>query len=175
MEKVEEYNRLVLKTVLNEVKIDFVVLDNDCAYKNGLMVSPELFENLWFKRTEKTIRILKDRGITYIMHTDGKIDEVVPFLIKLGFSALHGIEKACNNLGEIKERFGKQIALLGNMDVVDLTRKNKEEIIQETKDMLNQGMAGGGYIAGCNTLVAKYIPVQNYLTMLKTIEKYGRY
>ena len=50
-----------LKKILNErVEIGFVVLDNDCAYKNGLMVSPELFEKLWFKRTEKTMQILKD-------------------------------------------------------------------------------------------------------------------
>ena len=175
MDKVEEYNWLVLKRILDEVKIDFIVLDNDCAYKNGLMVSPELFEKLWFKRTEKTMEILKDRGVTYIMHTDGKVDEVIPFLIKLGFSALHGIEKACNNLGKIKEKFGKEISLLGNMDVVDLTKKNKKEIIEETKNMLNQGMVNGGYIAGCNTLVAKYIPVENYLTMIRAIEEYGDY
>ena len=90
-------------------------------------------------------------------------DEAVPFVIKLGFSALHGIEKACNNLGKIKEKFGKEISLLGNMDIVDLTKKSPAQIEKETKDMVNSGMTNGGYVAGCNTLVAKYIPAENYL------------
>ena len=109
------------------------------------------------------------------MHTDGKIDEVIPFVIKLGFSAIHGIEAACNDLGEIKERFGKQISLIGNMDIVDLTRKKPIEIEEETKKMLADGKPNGGYIAGCNTLVAKYIPLENYLTMLNAIKRYGGY
>ncbi len=175
MDKVEEYNRLVLEKVLNETKIDFIVLDNDCAFKNGLMVSPQLFEKLWFQRTKETIQILKDKGVVCTMHTDGKVDEVIPLVIKLGFSAIHGIEAAANDLGEIKEKFGKEISLLGNMDIVDLTKKSPAEIEEETKEMLVQGKQDGGYIAGCNTLVAKYIPVQNYLAMVKTIDKFGWY
>ena len=33
-------------------------------------------------------------------------DEVIPFVIKLGFSAIHGIEAAANDLGKIKDKFG---------------------------------------------------------------------
>jgi len=29
--------------------------------------------------------------------------------------------------------------------------------------------------SGCNTLIANYIPVQNYLAMVKTIDKFGWY
>ena len=175
MEKVEEYNCIALKMVLNEVKPDFVIFDNDCAYKNGLMVSPELFEKIWFKRTKKTVEILKENDIIYMMHTDGKVDEVMPFLIKLGFCALHGVEKQANDLREIKEKFGREVSLIGNMDIVDLTKKSPAEIEEETGKMLARGKPGGGYIAGCNTSVAGYIPTENYLAMLKTIEKFGWY
>ena len=39
--------------------------------------------------------------------TDGKGDEICPFLFELGYGATHRVEADASDLGDIKRRFGK--------------------------------------------------------------------
>jgi len=172
MDKIEQYNRDTLMR-LRDFDIDFVFFDGDCAYKNGLMISPTDFRSFWFERTKKTLEVCQENGWPYCFHTDGKIDEVYPMLIELGFSATHGVEAACNNLADIKERFGDKITLIGNFDIVDLAFKTPAQIISMTKDMLEIGSKGGRYMAACNTMAKDDIPLENYLAFRDTIVNFN--
>ena len=128
-----------------------------------------------FKRTKETISRLKTLVIPYTFHTDGKLDDVIPILIELGFSAVHGCEKQANNLNYLVEKFGDEIVLVGNMDVVFLSKATPEEVRKETKEMLKTGSRKGKFVAACNTSPLDYIPEENYLAMAKTIEEYEGY
>ena len=103
---------------------------------------------------------------------NGKADELLPILIELGFSAFHGVEKAANDLADIKARFGKDITLVGNMDVVFLTHSSPAGIRAETEAMLRIGSQGGCYMAACNTSPMHYIPFDNYMAMVETIHAF---
>ena len=93
-------------------------------------------------------------------------------LIELGFSAFHGVEAAANDLGDIKRRFGRDITLMGNMDVVFLTHASVAEVRAATERMLTIGMEGGRYVAACNTSPMDYIPYGNYLAMVDVIQHF---
>ncbi|MEM2927059.1 MAG: uroporphyrinogen decarboxylase family protein [Candidatus Bathyarchaeia archaeon] len=170
---VEERSRRAIDTVVQEVKPSFVLLDGDCAYKTGLMVDPKVFRRLVYRRTEETVSRLRRLGIPYVFHTDGKLDDAIPILIELGFSAVHGCEKNANDLGDLVYRFGDRIVLSGNMDVAFLSMANPEEIRQETWKMLRIGSQKGKFIAACNTSPQDYIPEENYLAMVKAIKDFN--
>jgi len=171
-EWVEERNRRAIDEVIREVRPDFVLFDGDCAYKKGLMVNPRIFRRLVFDRTKETVSRLKRLGIPYVFHTDGNLDDVIPLLVELGFSAVHGCEKAANNLEHLVNAFGDDIVLVGNMDVVFLSRATPEEVERETKEMLRVGSSKGKFVAACNTSPLDYIPEENYITMVKTIKSF---
>jgi len=162
LDKIEDFNRSVIRK-LRPYGVDFVFFDGDCAYKNGLMVSPSMFRDLWFDRTKKTVSICREQNLPYCYHTDGKGDDVYPLLIELGFSATHGVEAAANDLSDIKSRFGKDLTLIGNFDIADLAQRTPEEIRAMTRQMLSSGAAGGRYVAACNTLPGDNIPLENFL------------
>lgn len=172
-EWVEERNRIAIETVIKEVKPDFVLFDGDCAYKTGLMIHPEMFKKLVFEKTKETVARLKNT-IPYTFHTDGKLDDVIPILIELGFSAVHGCEKQANDLNYLVEEFGNDIVLVGNMDVDFLSKTTPEEVREETQRMLKIGGRKGKFCAACNTSPQDFIPEENYLAMAKTIEEYGK-
>ena len=174
MDLVEERSQRMIREVVLPSEIDFVLFDGDCAYKTGLMVGPEIFRELVFERTRKTIAPLREAGIPYTFHSDGKVDGFAPLLIELGFSAMHGIEAAANDLADIKARFGRDITLVGNMDVDFLTRAAPEQVRRETEQMIETGLRGGRYIAACNTSPLDYIPSENYLAMVDVIQNFGR-
>jgi hypothetical protein len=169
---VEERSRLAIDTVIREVKPDFVLFDGDCADKHGLMVNPKLFRSLVYERTKETVSRLKHLGIPYAFHTDGKLDDVIPILVELGFSMVHGCEKNANNLEYLVNRFGDEIVLSGNMDVVFLSTASPEEIRRETELMLRVGCLKGKFVAACNTSPQDYIPEENYLAMVETIKNF---
>jgi len=171
-EWVEERNRRAIDIVIRKVRPDFVLFDGDCAYKKGLMVNPKIFRRLVFDRTRETVSRLKRLGIPYVFHTDGKLDDVIPLLIELGFSAVHGCEKAANDLKHLVDVFGDDIVLAGNMDVVFLSRATPEEVKRETEEMLKVGSSKGKFIAACNTSPLDYIPEENYLAMVKAIKSF---
>lgn len=169
---IEDSNRLMIEEVAIPLGMDAVMFDGDCAYKNGLMISPEIFRELVFERTKNTVAPLKEAGIPYTLHSDGKLDEVIPVLIELGFSGVHGIEAAANDLKDIKERFGKDITLIGNMDITFLGYATLDKVRTETKKMLDIGSPGGRYIAACNTSPEDFIPLDNYEAFAEVIRNY---
>jgi uroporphyrinogen decarboxylase len=169
---VEEGVRAAIREVIIPAGIDVVLVDGDCAFKNGLMVNPRMFRELVFDRTRQTVAALREADTIYTFHSDGKADELLPLLIELGFSAFHGVEAAANDLGDIKLRFGRDITLMGNMDVVLLTHATVAEVRACTEKMLTIGMEGGRYVAACNTSPLDYIPYQNYLAMVDVIHNF---
>jgi hypothetical protein len=172
-EWVEEGTRRLIREIIVPLGFDVVLFDGDCSYKNGLMVRPEVFRELVFERTLATLQPLKEAGIAATFHSDGRVDDLLPILIELGFDGFHGVEAQANDLGEVKRRFGRDVTLIGNMDVVFLTHASVDQVRRETEKMLDIGTPGGRYIAACNTSPLDYIPFPNYLAMVDVITHYG--
>ncbi len=173
LEWVEERNREFIGEVIREVRPDFVLFDGDCAYRSGLMISPRLLRDLVFDRTKETVSLLRRLGIPYAFHSDGRLYDLIPMLIELGFSVVHGCERAANDLKYLVENFGDQIVLAGNMDVVFLATASPSEIAKETRKMLEIGSSKGRFIASCNTSPQDYIPEENYLAFVKAIKDFS--
>ena len=174
MRWVEERNRAAIRQVVAAVMPDLVLFDGDCSYKTGLMVNPVQFRALVYEETRQTTALLRELGVPYMLHTDGKLDDVIPVLTELGFAAIHGCEKQANDLDHLVDAFGDDICLIGNMDVVFLATTTVDEVRRETDDMLRRGMRKNRFIAACNTSPLDYIPEENYLAMCDVIKRFGR-
>jgi uroporphyrinogen decarboxylase len=171
-ERVEERSRKAIDEVISEVRPDVILFDGDCSYKHGLMVRPDLFRRLVLERTRETLSHLKPLKIPYVFHTDGKLDDVIPVLVELGFSMVHGCESNANDLGDLVTRFGDQIVLAGNMDIGFLARAPVDRVREETRKMIETGSRKGKYVAACNTSPLDSIPDENYVAMAEEIGSY---
>ncbi len=87
--------------------------------------------------------------------------------------ARHSFEDVIEPVSQAKQRYGKDIALLGGIDVDFLCRATEGEVRQRVRDTLNACMPGGGYCLGTGNSVANYIPLENYLAMLDEGRRYG--
>jgi len=91
---------------------------------------------------------------------------------ELGFSVVHGCEKAANDLNHLVDKFGEDIVLAGNMDVVFLSSASPQEVCRETEEMLKMGSSRGEFIAACNTSPLDYISEENYLSTIETTKSF---
>ncbi|MFP4248191.1 MAG: uroporphyrinogen decarboxylase family protein [Armatimonadota bacterium] len=176
MRQVEAFNRRGLKALLDTgVAPDIAVFDADCAFKTAMMVSPSDYRRLIFEPTKATCEMLADAGITILMHTDGKIDNVYPIWLEMGVAGAHGVEKQANDLAEIKRKFGDRMTLFGNFDPVALATDMPENIREQARQMVEIGRDGGRYVAAVNTIVGENVPPENYFAFVEGVEEAASY
>ena len=110
-----------------------------------------------------------------MMHTDGKMDDIMPILYDVGIDAVHPIEPESNDIVEVKKKWKGRMALMGNIPTVLLAYGSKEEIGERVRDYCIRLAPGGGWILGSSTSIMEGIPPENFVTMVEATHKYGHY
>ena len=100
--------------------------------------------------------IFRRRNLLVIYHTDGDIRMLIPDLIESGVTALQPLEtKAGMDIRELKEKYGDDLAFIGNIDVRKLSGTLKD-VEEEFMSKVPIAAEGGGYI-----LHSKYITMSD--------------
>jgi uroporphyrinogen decarboxylase len=119
--------------------------------------------------------LCKRRGIPYLYHSDGVLYDVLQDLIDLGVNGLHPIEPKSMSIVEVKMRGSGRLAVLGHIQVDTLARGTPADVEKLVKEALQLAAPGGGYAIGSSNSLPEYCRWENYLTMLRTADRYGRY
>lgn len=80
--------------------------------------------------------------------------------VEAGFAGFHGIDPLAGmDLCRIKQRFGRDLVLVGNVDVRVLFGPDLAAVRREVDRCMAQGAPGGGYMfASCNSIFAEMHP-----------------
>lgn len=157
-------------------ELSFIHIVDDVALRNGLMIQPGLFKELWIPRMKRLIAPVKEKGIPLTFHSDGNLSEIIPILIELGFCAVHPIEPAGNNIYELKRSYENKMCLIGNIDIAGpLAFGTKEEVITDVRKHIDRLSLGGGYVVSSSSSITNGIPPENFLAMVHAVHEFGRY
>ena len=152
-----------------------VMVNDDIGHNAGLMIHPDMFLEIFPQRMKRLIAPAKEHGKKVLMHTDGKMDKILPILYEVGINVVHPIEPESNDLAEVKKRWAGKMALIGNIPTVLLAYGSKEEIEEEVREYCIKVGPGGGWVLGSSTSIMDGIPPENFVTMIQAAHKYGRY
>lgn len=156
-------------------EIDFVVLGDDMAYTEGMMISPELMRNFFFPWYRRFIQAARDAGKRVVFHSDGNVEPVIPDFIDAGLNALHPIEPKAMDIVRLKKAYAKRLSFFGNIDVDLLSRGAVKEVEAQVREHIALVAPGGGYALGSSNAVADYVNPENYRAMLLANWQYGAY
>ena len=131
--------------------VDLIVLGDDVGYRNAPMISPQMWREYVLPLHR---RVVEQMDVPVIWHSDGDIQSLLPDAIEAGFAGVHGLEPAAGiDLGEVKRKFGKDLVIIGNVDVRVLCGTDLDAVRAEVTRCLKQAAMGGGYmISSCNSL-----------------------
>lgn len=149
---------------------------SDYCFNKGPFLSPQMFEEFVHPYLKRQTDALKAEGAYVIKHTDGNIMPIIEMLVDAGPHAIQSIDPIARvDIRDVKEKYGKQICLMGNVNTINLQMGSKAEIVQSAEYALQSGMPGGGYIfSSCNSIF-EGVPLDNYLAMLSVRERMGDY
>lgn len=145
---------------------------DDIAYSSGPMINPEFYRQWLFPWLKKIGELARVRRIPFIYHSDGVLYDVIPDILDCGVTALHPLEPLSMEMGELKQRHGKNLCLCGGIDVDQLSRASSDEIRRLTRNILDIAAVNGGYAAGSSNSIPEYVKPENYLAMIETVLNY---
>lgn len=171
----EHYSSISLEVVRNFDDIPFVLIADDLAGANGLMIDPEKFSELYIPRLNKIIEPFRKNKIPIIFHCDGNLKNVIPILIECRILGAHPVQPSCNNIYDLKKKYNGSFALFGNIETVLLASGPKEKIKNDVIKHCEGLKEGGGYILGSSSSIFDGIPPENFVSMVQAVHDYGKY
>lgn len=156
---------------------DFVFTGDDYSSAEGPFMSPDTFRELLYPGLMRVIEGFHDHGMPVIKHTDGNIMPLMDMIMDSGIDCLDPIDRLGGmDLAYMKETYGKQVALKGNVNcATTLVTGTVEEVVRETLEVIRNGAEGGGFILSSSNSIHSSVNPANYLAMLSTIRGYGEY
>lgn len=156
-------------------EIALVMINDDIGYNSGLMIKTKMFLEIFPHRMRRLIAPAKAIGKHVLMHTDGKLDNILPILYDVGITANHPVEPESNNLAEVKRKWAGRMTLIGNVHTPLLAFGTQEQVEEQVRQYCQTVAPGGGYILGSSTSIMDGVKPENFEAMVRAVHKYGRY
>ena len=151
---------------------------DDYAGNTNTLISPAMFRKFIKPCLQRLIEVIKEHhpNTKVMLHSDGEITKLLPDIIALGVDVIHPLEPLpAMDIPAIKEHFGKQVTLLGGIDISHAMPGRREDVIAETKLRISQLAAGGGYILAPSNHLQADVPAENVVTLFETAREFGKY
>ena len=148
---------------LKEAGAEGFVLWSDYAFNAGPFLSPSMFAEFVTPYLKQIIEAIKDMGCYAIKHSDGNLMPVIDQIVGCRPHALHSIDPMAGmDIKEIKESYGKEICLIGNVDCSLMHVGKSQEIRESAEYAMSYGKPEGGYIFSSSNCIFRGMPIQSY-------------
>lgn len=156
---------------------DVVVSGDDYASRSGPLMSPRHFREFVLPYLRRSVEAAHQAGALYIKHTDGNLWRLLDLLVEAGIDAIDPLEPIAGmDIGEVKQRYGDRLALVGNLDCTELLPHGSAEQIQEAvKETIAKAAPGGGYVLASSNSIHPGVNPQNYQAMVQAARRWGVY
>jgi len=153
----------MLKQVVKDVRVDTLFIWEDMCYKNGPLISPEMFREFLLEPYQRYIAVAKEQGVWAIdVDSDGDCRKLLPLWIEAGVNMQHPLEvQSGMDAVELVNEFGDDLMLRGGIDKRELA-KGKDAIDREL-DRIRPAYETGSYIPAADHSIPPDVSWENYL------------
>jgi uroporphyrinogen decarboxylase len=145
---------------------------DDMGYRSGTMISPADLRNLILPWHKKFAGMAHDRQLPYFLHSCGNLADIMADLIyKVAIDGKHSFEDAIIPVEDFHRQYGKQIAVLGGVDINILASGSPDDVRNRTRNLIEQCGPAGRFAIGSGNSIPDYVPVKNYLAMIDECHK----
>jgi len=144
---------------------------DDLGFKSSLLTNPSTVREHILPQYKRVIDLVHGSGLPFLFHSCGCIFEVMDDVIGLGIDAKHSNEDAIAPFDRWIDEYGDRIGLLGGFDLDFLCTKNETEVYDTVQEQGRRFRASAqGYGLGSGNSIPDYVPVENYLAMIRAAQ-----
>lgn len=156
-------------------RIDFIRIADDFGFHEGLMITPEHWEELCRPGYDRIMATPRKNGSHLYLHSCGSVRKLLPDFISLGADVLDPIQTRATGMSPdgLKKDFGMVICFSGALDEELLLRQGTtEQVRQGVRDLLDIMAPGGGFILGPSHKIKVETPVENVIAMYEAAKEW---
>ena len=129
-------------------KIDFVTFHDDWGTERDTFFGPAMMEEIVYEPTKLIIDAIKERGAAFELHSCGKIERFIPYMIDLGIDFVQ-LQRRANDVPMLKEKYGDRIGfnMYGLENPNNDPLPSGEELTALIRKTVDLYAAGGGFYA----------------------------
>ena len=144
---------------------------DDWGMQKGLIMGPKLWRRFIKPRLKRMYDAAHAQGKYVLQHSCGDISEVHPDLVEIGLNAHQTFQPEIYDIKEIKKQYFGKLAFWGGISTQQmLPYASVDEVIEETKRIIDIMGKGGGLIVAPTHSVPGDMPPENIVAMLKTFK-----
>lgn len=152
-------------------KLHAVLIGNDYAGQNGLLLSPEQLRTFALPDARKLVQQAKSYGVKVIYHCCGSARDIIPDLIDIGIDALHPIQALAAGMqpDELKASFGDRLSFVGGVDAQNLMVNGTPEQVRQKVLQLKEIFPTGLIISPSHEAILYDTPPENVNAIFEAV------
>jgi uroporphyrinogen decarboxylase len=144
---------------------------DDLGFKTSSLTNPKTVCEHILPQYKRIIDLVHSYKKPFLWHSCGNVFEIMDDVIALGINAKHSNEDSIAPFSRWIDNYGDRIALVGGFDLDFLSRSKSDEIFETVRHLgRDYRSIARGYALGSGNSIPDYIPVENYLAMIKATQ-----
>jgi len=166
-----EFQVEVLRRALDDIDVDYVILNEDMAYKKGPMISPEAVRSFMGSACSQLAAFFRNHGAKVVfVDSDGNIEPLIPVWLEFGINGITPCEVAAGiDIVEIGRKY-PNLVMMGGIDKRELSRDQisiRAEVTYRVPPLVQRT----GYFPGVDHAVPPDISLANFKHFLLLLKK----
>ena len=166
-----EHKIAVIRKLTSHFPVEMICYHDDWGFNKSGFIPPEVFKRIIAPNLKKIVKAAHEGGAYFNMHSDGKIEAYIPFMVEAGVDMWNPAQ-CVNDLARIKAEFGDRLVINGGMDdpITDDAAVSEEALRAYAREKVDVLGKGGGYFASTTTFNGR-----NKGIITDELKKYGRH
>jgi len=153
----------------------FFRMGDDLGFKTSTLLEPDTIRIHVLPQYKRVIDIIHASGKKFLLHSCGKIFELMEDIIALGIDAKHSNEDEIAPFGKWIELYGDRIGLFGGIDVNTICLHDHDTVYRMVlEDASRFRESARGYGLGSGNSIAGYVPVEGFTAMIDAAKEIRR-
>ncbi len=147
--------------------VGIIMSNDDWGFRSQTMLPPDLLRKYVFPWHKRIVATAHAADKPAVLHSCGFAGDIMPDIIHdMKFNGKHSFEDAIEPIEQAYLKYGRDIALLGGIDVNFMVNATPDAIRQRAKALLTLSEKFNNYALGTGNSVPDYIPDEHYLAMI---------
>jgi len=163
-----EKNLVMLENFLHLPEIDGVLLGSDWGSQRGLLMSPEVWDDVIRPGEQAEYDLVHACGKDVWVHSCGNIEPLVGRLVEMGLDVLNPIQPEAMDVAALKRDYGSRLAFWGGLSTQrTLPFGTPQQVRAEARAARDLLADGGGYVFAPAQSIQSDVPPANFLALLE--------
>ena len=168
----------VAQAIVDHYLVRLIWIGQDLCDANGPMLSPALFDRLYFPQLARAIEPLKAAGVRTVWHTDANYKQILSRMIELGIDGFQGFYETdsgirLKDLARMDSLSGDPLLLFGSVATAwVLPLGTVEDVKRDVERCIDAVRGRGGLLLAPTSSIGPEVPPENVRAMYQHAREY---